>query len=198
MRIGIIGAGTVGLALARGLDAKGNSVTLGTRDTEKPEVRAWLAAVVGDSQVASYRDAVASAELVITAVPGRLVVEVVQEIGVAAFQDKLLIDVSNPVVFDDAGAHSAFGDEDSAAEALQRTLPSARVVKAFNQIEAAKMTDPPPDEERPMRIAGDDEDAKVEVTALLESLGWTVRDLGPLKRSRALERGVIKWLAEQS
>ena len=130
------------------------------------------------------------------AVPGRLVVDVARDIGAEAFDGKLVIDPSNPVVFDGDEVHSAFGDDDSAAEALQRTLPSARIVKALNQIEAAQMTSPSPDEKRPVRIAGDDEAAKAEVTGFLESLGWTVRDLGSLERARALEHGVIDWMAK--
>ncbi len=157
MNISVIGSGSVGTSLASGLAEAGHSVTLGTRDPDRTSVRQWLEASPASARAASYAEAVESGELVIMAVPGRLVVDVARDIGADAFDGKLVIDPSNPVVFDGDEVFSAFGDDDSAAEALQRTLPSARVVKAFNQIEAAQMTSPGPDEKRPVRIAGDDE-----------------------------------------
>jgi predicted dinucleotide-binding enzyme len=44
-----------------------------------------------------------------------------------------------------------------------------------------------------MRIAGDDADAKAEVTTLLESTGWKVHDVGDLTHSRKLEAEVVEW-----
>ena len=197
MRIGIIGAGNVGLALARGFAAAGHNVVLGTRDPGKPAVAEWLAHAGERGLAADYRAAADSAELVIVAVLGRYVVDVAETIGPDAFAGKVVIDVTNPIVPTDTGAVSAFGEDDSAAEALQRTLPDAYVVKAFNQMPAEAMTSPRPDETRPLRIAGDHEPSKAVVAKIAESFGWTVRDLGPLKRSRALERGVVEWYARQ-
>jgi predicted dinucleotide-binding enzyme len=193
MKLAIIGGGTVGMSLATGLSAAGHTVVLGTRHPDKPEVQRWLDSAA-EARAVPYREAVESASTVIMAVPGRLVVDVAEDIGPDAFEGKLVIDTSNPVVFDGDEVSSAFDEDDSAAEALQRALPGARVVKAFNQIEAAQMTSPVPDEKRPLRIAGDDEAARAEVAALVESLGWKVRDLGPLSKSRPLERGVIDWI----
>lgn len=196
MNISVIGSGSVGTSLATGLAEAGHTVTLGTRDPGRAAIREWLDAAPTSARAATYRDAAESGDLIIMAVPGRLVVDTVEGIGTEVFDGKLVIDPSNPVVFDDAEVRSAFGPDDSAAEALQRALPGARVVKAFNQIEAAQMTHPAPDEKRPVRIAGDDEEAKAEVASLLESLGWTVRDLGSLSRAQALESGVIDWMAK--
>lgn len=195
MLIGIIGAGSVGLALARGFAAAGHDVVLGTRDAEKPAVVEWLANAGDHGMVADYRTAADSAQLVVMAVPGRYIVDVAEAIGPEAFAGKSVIDVTNPIVSTETGAVSAFGDDDSAAEALQRTAPGAHVVKAFNQMPAEAMTSPSPGETRPLRIAGDDAPSKAVVTELAESFGWTVRDLGPLKRARPLERGVVDWFA---
>lgn len=198
MHIGIIGAGSVGLALAHGFAAAGHHVTIGTRDPEKPAVAEWLADAGEPSRASDYRDAADSAELVVMAVPGRSVVDTATAIGPDAFSGKVVIDVTNPVVPTESGAVSAFGEDDSAAEALQRALPAAHVVKAFNQINADEMTSPSAEETRPLRIAGDDEASKRVVTELAESFGWKVRDLGPLKRARPLERGVVEWFAKQA
>ncbi len=197
MRIGIIGAGNVGLALARGFAAADHDVVLGTRDPEKPAITEWLARAGDRGRAADYRATADSAELVIMAVPGRYVVDVAEAMGPDAFAGKIVVDVTNPIVPTATGAVSAFGEEDSAAEALQRTLPGAYVVKAFNQISAEEMTSPSPDETRPLRIAGDHVPSKAIVASIASSFGWTVRDLGPLKRAGALERGVVEWFARQ-
>jgi predicted dinucleotide-binding enzyme len=57
------------------------------------------------------------------------------------------------------------------------------------------MVDPDPaDGPTSMRIAGNDDDAKAEVTALLVSTGWKVRDLGGLDQARQLEHQVVAWV----
>ncbi|MBN2848722.1 MAG: NAD(P)-binding domain-containing protein [Coriobacteriia bacterium] len=196
MRVAVIGTGTVGRALASGLVAAGHTVALGTRDPERQDV-AELAARYPDAvRIADYRAAVIGAELVFLAVPGRLVLETVTTIGAEAFADAIIVDLTNPIVLTEDGAHSAFADDDSAAESIQRALPGARVVKALNQIEAAHML-APESGGGPVRIAGDDDGGKRVVAGLLESFGWTVRDLGPLKRARPLERAAVEWAGRQ-
>ncbi len=189
MRIAVIGTGAVGTALARGFAGAGHEVTVGSR--------APVSVEEGRIPVTGYRETMEAAELVVLAVPGRLVLDAATDIGADSFEGKLVIDTTNPVVVSDSGVSSAFGDDDSASEALQRALPGADVVKAFNQIEAAHMLERLPDEKRPLRIAGDKDEAKAIVADLLESFGWKVRGLGPISRARALERGVVEWMAQQ-
>ena len=196
MRVAVIGAGTVGRALAGGLAAAGHAVTLGTRDPGSEAVAEFVTRHPHAVRIADYRAAVTGAELVFLAVPGRLVLETVNAIGAGAFADAVVVDLTNPIVPTENGAHSAFADDDSAAESIQRALPGARVVKALNQIEAARMLSPEPDG-GPVRIAGDDDESKRVVAGLLESFGRTVRDLGPLKRARPLERAAVEWAARQ-
>jgi 8-hydroxy-5-deazaflavin:NADPH oxidoreductase len=197
MRISVIGTGRAGSSLAIGLAEAGHDVALGTRDESRREAGELAGRLPESARLTGYRDAVEAGDLVFMAVPGRLVVEVAEQIGDDAFAGKVVVDLTNPAVVDESGVRSAFGEDDSAAEALQRALPGAYVVKAFNQIEAGVMTSPAPDEKRPLRIAGDDAASKAVVSGLGESLGWKIRDLGPLSRSRALERGFIEWLASQ-
>jgi 8-hydroxy-5-deazaflavin:NADPH oxidoreductase len=197
MRISVIGTGTVGSSLAIGLAEAGHDVALGTREESRREAVELAGRLPESARITGYREAVGAGDLVFMAVPGRLVVDVAERIGADTFAGKIVVDLTNPAVVDEQGVRSAFGEEDSAAEALQRALPGAHVVKAFNQIEAAVMTSPRPDEKRPLRIAGDDVASKAVVADLGESLGWKIRDLGPLARARALERGFIDWLAGQ-
>lgn len=71
---------------------------------------------------------------------------------------------------------------------MQRWLPGARVVKAFNIVGNAHMVDPdfpggPPD----MFICGDDAEAKVTVAGICASFGWPAIDIGGLSGARVLE-----------
>jgi predicted dinucleotide-binding enzyme len=197
MRIGIIGSGNVGMALARGFAAGGHEVTLGTRDPGKQAVGEWLADAEPLGRVGTDREAVEFGEIVIPAVPGRLLPELIAELGPEVFAGKIVVDPTNPVVMTDRGPEAAFGEDSSAAEYLMGALPGAAVVKAFNQIASTEMLDPTHSEARIMRIAGDDPDAKATVAALLESFGWKVRDLGGAEMARKLEGGGLDWMRKR-
>ncbi|MDP2233601.1 MAG: NAD(P)-binding domain-containing protein [Actinomycetota bacterium] len=198
MRIGIIGSGMVGSSLAVGLARHGHDVMLGTRDTSNPAMMEFVASSEGQGYAGSYAEAARFGDIVITAYPGSLVLETLETIGAGNLADKVVIDVVNPIAHVDGVTSAAYGAEDSAAEVLQRAVPSARVVKAYNTIFARRMVDPDPgDGPTTMRIAGDDAGAKAEVAALLESTGWSVRDLGGLEHARELEAEVVEWAADR-
>lgn len=197
MKIGIIGAGSVGMALAYGFAEHGHEVFVGTRDPGKDTLAGWLAEEGAGALVGSYEDAAAFGDVVVFAVPGRVIPDLVEQLEPDLLAGKVIIDPSNPIVVTGDGVQSAFGEHDSGAETLQRGFPAASVVKAFNQIPALMMARPAKDEQRPLRIAGDDPQAKAVVTRLAEEFGWTVRDLGDLKKARALEMGTVKWMRDQ-
>jgi predicted dinucleotide-binding enzyme len=197
MRIGIVGSGNVGMSLARGFAAAGHEVTLGTRDPGKQVIGEWLAEAEPLGRVGTDREAVEFGDTVIVAVPGRHLPELIAEIGSDCFVGKIVIDPTNPVVMTDRGPEAAFGEDSSAAEYLTGALPGARVVKAFDQVPSAEMLDPEHSEVRVMRIAGDDAESKATVTALLESFGWRVRDLGGAEMARKLEGGALDWIRKR-
>jgi predicted dinucleotide-binding enzyme len=199
MRIGIIGSGNVGSSLANGLIRHGHDVMLGTRDSEKPSVQELVEASDGRGRAGSYQEAARFGDIVITAFPGSLVEESVAAIGAENLAGKLIIDAVNPIVRVDGVTSAAYGIDDSAAEVLQRAVPTARVVKAYNTVWSSRMVDPDPGEgSTTMRIAGNDPDAKAEVTTFLESTGWKVRDLGDLTHARKLEGEVVEWASRRS
>ena len=196
MKIGIIGSGNVGGTLARGLVLKGHEVMLGTRDPVKPSVREFVATSGGRGSAGTYAQAARFADIVITAYPGALVEETVAHIGPENLDGKVVLDAANGIRRENGQVTAAYGEDDSAAEVLQRAAPGARVVKAYNTMWSKRMPDPTGGEgPMTMRIAGDDPEAKEVATAFLESTGWRVRDLGGLERSRKLEHEVLVWAA---
>jgi predicted dinucleotide-binding enzyme len=86
--------------------------------------------------------------------------------------------------------------EDSLGERVQRALPDAKLVKAFNTIGNQYFVDPRFSEGSPtMLIAGDDEGAKRTVSDLLADFGWSdTFDIGGIEGSRELEAICIAWV----
>ena len=166
MKIGIIGKGNVGSALARGLKRAGH------------EVRA-----VGNDG-AAIRDTAASAEIVIVAVPFGGLDDLVKAAG-DVLAGKTIVDVTNAL---DANMNLAMGFTSSGAEDLQKKLPKSRVVKAFNTVFAHHMESGKLGDQRLTAfVASDDDPARKQVIELARSIGFDPVDSGPLKNARLLE-----------
>ncbi len=167
MKIAVIGKGTVGTALATGLKRKGHEIRFGHRDPKEPVL-----------------DAALWGEVVILAVPYEAVEEVAKVLG-SAVDGKVVIDVTNALSED---MELAVGFSTSGAEELQKMLPKARVVKAFNTVFAANQsTGRVGKEQLSALVAGDDEKAKQTVMKLAADIGFDPVDSGPLKSARYLE-----------
>lgn len=193
MQIGIIGTGHVGGTLARGLADMGHDVMLGSRDPSQSRLTDWAAEDPTHRRVGSEREASEFGEVVVVAVPGRSLPQLLDDVGRDPFNGTIVIDVTNPFATDPQGRTvDAFGEDDSGAEYLQRNLPNAAVVKAFNEVLWRDMLHPEQSLVRELRIAGDDQIAKRRVTELAEQIGWRVHDLGGLREARRLEHDAIE------
>ncbi len=166
-KIAIIGDGHVGSALGEGLRHAGREVRFGSHDPKQP-----------------VKDAAAWGDVVILAVPWKAQKAVVDE-AQGALDGKTVVDVSNAV---SASGDLGIGFTTSAAEELQKMLPKARVVKAFNTVFAQTMSTGLVDGERlTVFTAADDAESKQKVGKLAEEIGFDVVDAGPLKSARLLE-----------
>jgi predicted dinucleotide-binding enzyme len=208
MEVGILGTGGVGRALAEGFATTGNDVMIGTRDvagllarTEpdqmgRPPFSAWRSEHT-EVRVASYAEAGAHGDLLVNATLGTGSIDALRAAGAGDVDARIVIDASNPLEFSGGSAALFVGLDDSLAERIQREFPAARVVKAWNTMTAALMTNPNlvAGGDHSIPICGDDEDARREVTRLLEDFGWRdVVDLGDLTAARAMEAYVLLWL----
>lgn len=110
--------------------------------------------------------------------------EVVRTVG-GALSGKTVVDVTNAI---DAEMNLALGYSTSGAEELQKKLPGARIVKAFNTVFAQHM-DSGRLGEQPLTafVAGDDAAAKATVVELARGIGFDAVDGGPLRNARLLE-----------
>lgn len=195
-RVGVIGSGAVGRALAAGFASRGHEVTIGTRDPEgNDELQAW-AAQHGGVAIGHFAAAAEAGELLVLATRGVAVEQAIETAGPQHFAGKVVIDATNPLDPDgDRAALAVSGPADSGGERVQRTLPDARVVKCFNTVNNALMVDPGFDPRRPMFIAGDDAEAKAAVAEILDSFGWDALDVGGIEQARQLESLVLLWVA---
>jgi predicted dinucleotide-binding enzyme len=78
-------------------------------------------------------------------------------------------------------------------EQLQNAFPEANFVKAFNCVGNAFMIDPKFESKPTMFICGNNDNAKLEVAALLEEVGWESADFGKVQSARAIEPLCILW-----
>ncbi len=180
MNIGIIGSGNIGSTLAKLCVATGNQVAIA--NSRGPQTLATLVNELGPSAHAAIaEDAANFGAVVVVAIPfGKI-----ESLPLAAFSGKIVIDANN--YYPDRDGHSPGLDNDNitSSEILASLLPGARVVKAFNTIQAGQLatqgnTSLPEDQRRAIFISGDDADAKHAVSALIHELGFGVVDLGSL------------------
>ncbi len=181
MKIGIIGSGNVGKALAKSAVRAGHEVTLSASSPEHAEA---AAKATGAHAAASNAQAVEGAEIVIVAVPYDKLGEVFHELG-PSVDGKVVIDATNHVNREDPGA--VLGGP-SNAEEIQKRHSKVHVVKALNYAFASRMADPTVDGVRlDGFVAGDDQVAKDKALEFVESIGFRPVDAGPLVMARVLE-----------
>lgn len=164
--VAIIGNGNVGSALARGLEK-------GRREVKS----------VGHD-AAAVREAAEWADILVLAVPFGALDELAKTIA-SLVKGKTVVDVTNALTGE---MKLALGFTTSGAEELQKKLPEARVVKAFNTQFAKHMDSGRIGEQRlSVFVAADDGEAKRDVLELAKAIGFDAVDAGPLVNARLLE-----------
>ena len=196
-RVGVLGSGEVGRRLAAGFSSRGHEVMIGSRDPGKPALREWLSGDGAGVKAGTFQQAAAHGELLAVAVLGNAAEEAIADAGAENFSGKVIIDAMNPLDFSGGFPPKlSISGEDSLGERVQRALPDAKVVKAFNTIGSPYFVDPSFSEGRPtMLIAGDDEGAKRTVRDVLADFGWSdTVDIGGIEGARELEAICIAWV----
>ncbi len=196
-RVGVLGSGEVGRRLAAGFRSRGHDVMIGSRDPSKPELREWLSGDGAGIDAGQFAQAAEHGELLVLAAFGNAAQNVIDDAGPDNFSGKVVIDAMNPLDFSGGFPPKlSITGEDSLGELVQRLLPNAKVVKAFNTIGNAYFVDPKFSEGEPtMLIAGNDEGAKRTVGDVLADFGWSdTLDIGGIEGSRELEAICIAWV----
>ena len=190
--VGIIGSGQIGTTVARLAIEAGHRVVLS--NSRGPDTLADTIAGLGPLASAAASSAAAAAgDLVVVTVP----VSAFPNLPAAELAGKTVIDTCNYGPERDGHIPELEGASLTSSELLQRYLPDAVVVKAFNNIffkHLLSLARPAGAAHRSsLPIAGDSAPAKAAVTEFLGSLGYEVVDAGRLADSWRQATGTPVW-----
>jgi 8-hydroxy-5-deazaflavin:NADPH oxidoreductase len=190
LTVGLLGGtGPQGRGLALRLALAGHRVLLGSRDRERAVT--VVADLLGGRTLpvegVANRDAAERAEVVFLVFPYDGQATMLPGLA-TAIGGKVVVDVINPLGWDDAGPDVLDVPEGSAAEQAQALLPDARVVAAFHHAAPRLLADPERQVETDVLVAGDDPAARGLVIGLADQIpGCRGVDAGPLRVARQLE-----------
>jgi 8-hydroxy-5-deazaflavin:NADPH oxidoreductase len=195
-KVGIIGSAVVGQVLGKAFLSEGYEVMLGTRDPKKEEVVKWKEQN-SKGQTGTFEETAKFSDIIVLATGGSVTENAINMAGIDNFNGKVVIDATNPIAAAPPvnGVLKYFTSlEDSLMERIQRLIPQAHVVKAFNSVGNAFMYKPNfPGGKPTMFICGNDADAKKAVTQILDAFGWETEDMGAVEAARAIEPLCILW-----
>jgi predicted dinucleotide-binding enzyme len=196
MKIGIIGAGSIGGTLTRRLTALGHEVSVA--NSRGPETLAELAAETGATAV-TVTEAAHAGEVVIVAIPEKCVPDLPDDLFDGVPDDVVVVDAGNYYPRQRDGRIDGIEDGTVESRWVGRQL-GRRVVKVFNSIYADHLMDRGRPAGAPGRLAlplsGDDLVAKQVVLRLLDELGFDGVDAGGLDESWRQQPGTPVYGAD--
>jgi len=199
MRIGVLGTGMVGRAIATKLADLGHEVKMGSRTAANESAAEWVASAGAGASQGTFADAAADGELVFNCTAGEASLAALESAGAENLAGKVLVDVSNALDHSRGMPPGLFTSSfDSLGEQIQRAFPDTRVVKALNTVNCEVMVEPSKvPGEHDVFLCGDEQAAKARVAELLQSFGWppeSVVDLGDLSSARGMEAYLLLWI----
>jgi len=186
-KIGIIGTGRIGSALARAWVKAGHEVFVSSRHPE--ELQGLVAELGPHAHSGTPRQAAAFGSVILVSIPYGAMPQIGADLR-AELAGKIILDTSNPSERRD-GAMAVDAQKKGAGLATAELLHSTRVVRAFNCIGAASLaTD---GFRKPDRLAipigGDDAAALAVAERLVREIGFEPVSIGSLARTRAFDLG---------
>lgn len=180
MKIGIIGAGGIGLALAKQVIRAGHDVVIS--NSRGPQSLAEAILKLGNRATAGTRQEAAQADIVVLAVQWQQLSAALADLP--AWNGKIVVDAMNPIIMP-AFRFAELGGRTS-SEIVASLLPGARVVKTANTLTPELLGSDPVrgDTRRVLFVSGDDAAAKTTVSGILEAAGFATIDLGGLANGR--------------
>jgi predicted dinucleotide-binding enzyme len=185
-RVGIVGAGKLGTALARAALAAGYDVAVaGSGPAER--IALSVEVLAPGAAVSTIEEVVDFADVIVLAVPAHRFRGLPSDV----FDGKILVDAMNYWPDTDGDDPELAAADDGSSVVVQAHFPGARVVKSLNQLGYHELDEYPRDPGAPDRIAvavvGDDRLAVRTVMHLIDRLGFDAVDGGPLAKGKLLE-----------
>jgi predicted dinucleotide-binding enzyme len=185
-RVAVIGSGNIGGTAARLFAGAGHDVALA--NSRGPESLTGLVTEIGDHARAETVEGAASfGDIVLLAIP----LFAYTNLPGGQLTGKIVIDAGNYYPDRDGHDPALDGGETTSSERLAEQLPAARVVKAFNTLYWEHLRDRAGESRRiALFLAGDDQEAKDRVAALVDDIGFAPVDVGDLAEGgRKLQPG---------
>jgi 8-hydroxy-5-deazaflavin:NADPH oxidoreductase len=190
--IGLIGSGHIGSTVARLAVNAGHDVVLS--NSRGPETLQDLVDDLGPrARAATAEEAARAGDLVVVTIP----LASVDQVPVEPLRGKVVIDTCNYYPQRDGQIAELDDESTTSSEIVQAHLPESHVVKAFNNISYVHLLSLARPKGSPDRsviaIAGDDADAKAQVSAFLDSIGYDAYDVGPLAEGWRYQRDTAAY-----
>ncbi len=186
MRIGIIGAGFIGRAVAQLFITAGHEVMIS--NSRGPETLENVATEIPQARIGTIQDATRFGDVVLVAIPFKHYPTLPAE----WLAGKTVLDANNYYPDQDGPIPALDRFETTTSRLLAEHLPHAHVVKVFNAILADDlMRDARPvkaHDRRALPVAADDPGAKALAVRLLDEVGFDAVDAGNLDESWRFER----------
>ena len=187
-KVGVIGAGRSGTAVARLALARGHVVRVANAHGGDG-LRLILEVMAPGAVASGVVEAITNSDIIMLAIP----LNGYRSLPAADLAGKIVVDMMNYWRDVDGVLPELESGTRSSSEVVQAFLPASQLVKTLNHIDYAEMSEdarpPGSPQRRALAIAGDDPGAKGVVQSIVENLGFDVVDAGPLSRSRLLEPG---------
>jgi predicted dinucleotide-binding enzyme/quinol monooxygenase YgiN len=185
MKVGIIGAGNVGVGIGKHLAANGHDVAVSFSRTAD-NVSAAADAIGGGATAASPREAASHGDVVVIATPWAVTLDLVRELA-DALAGKVVWDATNAPRSDMSGLE--LGTTTSGGEEIAKAAPRAKVVKAVPPFADVLQSASTLIEGRKpgVFVCGDDAEARATVLNLVADIDAAGVDAGPLSHARYTE-----------
>jgi predicted dinucleotide-binding enzyme len=187
----------VGATLGTKLIQVGHEVKMGSRSANNEKAIEWAKQNGNRASYGTFADAAAFGEMVLNCTAGTVSLAALNAAGASNLKGKVLVDVANPLDFSKGMPPTlSVCNSDSLGEQIQRTLPTVKVVKAFNTMNCKVMVEPSlVSGEHDAFLCGNDAQAKEKVMDVMKSFGWkSIIDLGDITAARGMEMLLPIWM----
>jgi 8-hydroxy-5-deazaflavin:NADPH oxidoreductase len=190
LKIGMVGSGREGGALGTAFVKAGHQVMFSSRHPE--ELKSLVDPLGPLAQAGTVEQAIAFGDVVAIVVPYTAIEQIGKDYGAALAKKALVLDVSNPIARRDGDELAKWVEQQGGAGlATAKLLPGAHIVRAFNAIGSAKLSE---DAHRPgelvaVPIAGDDQNALAIASNLIREIGFEPVTVGGLAMGKYLVPG---------
>jgi len=187
MKIGIIGAGEIGSALARHWGAAGHDLMISSRHPD--ELRALAQEIGPNVKVGTPREAAAFGDVIMLAVPYGATPQVGRDYA-AELAGKIVLDAGNPYPSRD-GEMAVRDRQRGTGVASAEYLPGTRLVRAFNAINSGPLLRDAfrKPERLGIPLAASDSEAMKVAAQLVRDAGFDPVPVGDLSRAREFDYG---------